>query len=244
LLKKENAPMKLGVNIDHIATLRQARKGFEPDPVHAAVLCEMAGADGITVHLRGDRRHIQNRDVELLKKTVSTRLNIEMAATSEMVEIAAGVQPWQVTLVPERPNEVTTEGGLDVVLNAAHLSQTVSRLSSHNIRVSLFVDPSLDNIRAAHKVGAKAVEINTNAYATARSEADRARALKSVDEAAKLGHKLELGVLAGHALNYRNVIAVSKLDLIEELNIGHAIMARAVFVGLERAVAEMKALLG
>jgi len=235
--------MKLGVNIDHIATLRQARKGAEPDPVHAAVLCELAGADGITVHLRADRRHIQGRDVELLKKTVATRLNIEMAATSEMVEIAAGVQPWQVTLVPERPNEVTTEGGLDVILNSAHIAQTVSRLSAHNVRVSLFVDPSLDNIRAAHKVGAQAVEINTNAYATARSEADRVHALRAVDEAAKMAHKLDLGILAGHALNYRNVEPIAGMRLIEELNIGHAIVARAVFVGLERAVAEMKALL-
>ncbi len=235
--------MKLGVNIDHIATLRQARKGSEPDPVHAAVLCELAGADGITVHLRADRRHIQGRDVELLKKTVATRLNIEMAATSEMVEIAAGVQPWQVTLVPERPNEVTTEGGLDVILNSAHIAQTVSRLSAHNVRVSLFVDPSLDNIRAAHKVGAQAVEINTNAYATARSEADRVHALRAVDEAAKMAHKLDLGILAGHALNYRNVEPIAGMRLIEELNIGHAIIARAVFVGLERAVAEMKALL-
>ncbi len=235
--------MKLGVNIDHIATLRQARKGVEPDPVHAAVYCEMAGADGITVHLRGDRRHIQIRDVEVLKKAVSTRLNIEMAATSEMVEIAAGVQPWQVTLVPERPNEVTTEGGLDVVINAAHLAQTVSRLSSHNIRVSLFVDPSLDNVRSAHKVGAQAVEINTNAYATARTEPDRVQALRAVDDAAKMAHKLGLGVLAGHALNYRNVGPIADMKLIEELNIGHALIARAVFVGLERAVAEMRALI-
>ena len=235
--------MKLGVNIDHIATLRQARKGAEPDPVHAAVLCELAGADGITVHLRADRRHIQGRDVELLKKTVATRLNIEMAATSEMVEIAAGVQPWQVTLVPERPNEVTTEGGLDVILNSAHIAQTVSRLSAHNVRVSLFVDPSMDNIRAAHKVGAQAVEINTNAYATARSEADRVHALRAVDEAAKMAHKLDLGILAGHALNYRNVEPIAGMGLIEELNIGHAIVARAVFVGIERAVAEMKSLL-
>jgi pyridoxine 5-phosphate synthase len=235
--------MKLGVNIDHIATLRQARKGTEPDPVHAAVLCELAGADGITVHLRGDRRHIQTRDVELLKRMVTTRLNIEMAATSEMVEISAGIQPWQVTLVPERPNEVTTEGGLDVTIHSAHLSQTTSRLAAHNIRVSLFVDPALDHIRAAHKVGAHAIEINTNAYATARSETDREHALRAVEDAAKLGHKLGLGVLAGHALNYRNVGPIAAIKLIEELNIGHAIMARAVFVGLERAVAEMKGLI-
>jgi pyridoxine 5-phosphate synthase len=235
--------MKLGVNIDHVATLRQARKGPEPDPVHAAVLCELAGADGITVHLRGDRRHIQVRDVEVLKRSVSTRLNIEMAATSEMMEIAAGIQPWQVTLVPERPNEVTTEGGLDVALNAAHLGQVVSRLAAHNVRVSIFVDPSLDGIRASHKAGAHAVEINTNAYATARSEAERAQALKAIDEAVKLASKLGMSVLAGHALNYRNVGPIAEMKSIEELNIGHAIIARALFVGLEGAVREMKALL-
>ncbi len=235
--------MKLGVNIDHVATLRQARKGIEPDPVHAAVLCEMAGADGITVHLRADRRHIQERDVELLKKTVATRLNIEMSAASEMVEVAAVVQPWQVTLVPEKPNEVTTEGGLDVVLNAALLRQVVSRLRGHNIRVSIFIDPSTENVRAVHKVGAQAVEINTNAYAVARSESERREALKAVEETVRLAGKLDLAVLAGHALNYRNVAPISRIDMIEELNIGHAIIARAVFVGLERAVAEMKALI-
>jgi pyridoxine 5-phosphate synthase len=235
--------MKLGVNIDHVATLRQARRGSEPDPVHAAVLCELGGADGITVHLRSDRRHIQDRDVDLLKRTISTRLNLEMAATSEMVEIAAGIQPWQATLVPERPNEVTTEGGLDVVLNSAHLHQAISRLNAHNIRVSLFVDPVLDHIRGAHKVGAQAVELNTNAYALARGEAEREKALRAVEESARLASKLGLSVLAGHALNYRNVGPVAAMPLLEELNIGHAILARAVFVGLERAVAEMKTLL-
>lgn len=235
--------MKLGVNIDHVATLRQARRGLEPDPVHAAVLCELGGADGITVHLRSDRRHIQDRDVELLKRTVTTRLNVEMAATSEMVEIAAAVQPWQVTLVPERPNEVTTEGGLDAVLNAAHLHGAINRLRAHNIRVSLFVDPILEQVRGAHKVGAQAVELNTNAYAVARSDADRSKALQALEEAARLASKLGLSVLAGHALNYRNVRPVAALETVEELNIGHAIVARALFVGLERAVAEMKGLL-
>jgi pyridoxine 5-phosphate synthase len=235
--------MKLGVNIDHVATLRQARKGTEPDPVHAAVLCELAGADGITVHLRGDRRHIQDRDVELLKRTIGTRLNIEMAATTEMLERAAAIQPWQVTLVPERPNEVTTEGGLDVVLNQAQLAQAAARLASHGIRVSLFVDPNLNTVRAAHKAGVQAVEINTNAYAVARTEAERAAALKAIDEAVRMGSKLGLGILAGHALNYRNVGPIAAMELVEELNIGHAIMARALFVGLQQAVAEMKALL-
>ncbi len=235
--------MKLGVNIDHVATLRQARRSVEPDPVHAAVLCELGGADGVTVHLRGDRRHIQDRDVELLKQTLSTRLNIEMAATSAMVEMAAAVQPWQVTLVPEQPNEVTTQGGLDVILNEGHVRQVVSRLASLHIRVSLFIDPALDQVRAAHKAGAQAVEINTNAYATARGEADRASALKAVEESARMAGKLGLGVLAGHALNYRNVGPVAALPLVEELNIGHAIVARALFVGLREAVAEMKSLL-
>jgi pyridoxine 5-phosphate synthase len=236
--------MRLGVNIDHVATLRQARKGSEPDPVHAAVLCELGGADGITVHLRGDRRHIQDRDVELLKKTISTRLNVEMAATSEMTEIAASVQPWQVTLVPERANEVTTEGGLDTVLHAAHLRQVISRLNAHSIRASLFVDPNPDAVRGAHKVGAQALEINTNSYAVARTDADRAVALRSVEESVRLASKLGLAVLAGHALNYRNVRPIARMELIEELNIGHAIMARALFTGLREAVAEMRALLG
>jgi pyridoxine 5-phosphate synthase len=235
--------MKLGVNVDHVATLRQARRAIEPDPVHAAVICELAGADGITVHLRGDRRHIQDRDVELLKQVISTRLNIEMAATSEMTEIAASVHPDQVTLVPERPNEVTTEGGLDVALNEAHVRQVVSRLLSHGMHISIFVDPSLDQVRAVHKVGAAAIEINTNAYATAPSPKEAADALRLVQESARLGKKLGLDVLAGHALNYRNVGPICATPEIEELNIGHAILARAVFTGLETAVREMKTLI-
>jgi pyridoxine 5-phosphate synthase len=235
--------MKLGVNVDHVATLRQARRAGEPDPVHAAVVCELAGADGITVHLRGDRRHIQERDVELLKQVVSTKLNIEMAATSEMTEIAASVHPDQVTLVPERPNEVTTEGGLDVALNEAHIRQVVSRLSSHGMQVSIFVDPSLDQVRASHKVGAGAIEINTNTYATAQGPGEEAEALRLVQESARLGRKLGLAVLAGHALNYRNVGPIRATPEIEELNIGHAIMARAMFTGLEAAVREMKSLI-
>ena len=234
--------MRLGVNIDHVATVRQARKGVEPDPVHAAVICELAGADGITIHLRGDRRHIQDRDLELLKKTITTRLNLEMAATSQMVEIAAAVQPHQVTLVPERAGELTTEGGLDVALNTAHVHQTVARLISHGIRVSVFIDPHLDQVRAAHKCGAQAIEINTNAYATSREQV-AAAPLKAVQEAARMAEKLGLSVLAGHALNYRNVGPIREIKEIEELNIGHAIIARSLFVGLERAVREMKDIL-
>lgn len=235
--------MKLGVNIDHVATLRQARMGFEPDPVHAACVCELAGADGITVHLRADRRHMQDRDVKLLKSAVSTRLNVEMAATTEMVEIAAEVQPWQVTLVPERPNEVTTEGGLDVLLNETHLKQVVDRLHSHNIRVSVFVDPHLDNVKGTHRIGAQALEINTNAYAIAKSRKEGANQLVKIKEAGRMADKLGIEVLAGHALNYRNVVPVTEVEEIAELNIGHSIIARAVFVGLERAVTEMKALM-
>ena len=235
--------MRLGLNVDHIATLRQARKGSEPDPVFAALLGELGGADAITVHLRADRRHIQERDVTLLKDAIQTKLNIEMAATNQMVEIAASVQPYQVTLVPEKPNEVTTEGGLDVLLNEAGLRQVIARLSSHNIKVSIFVDPHLDQIRACHKIGAHALEINTNAYAMAGTKKAVEETLKAVDETAKMASKLGLAVLAGHALNYRNVDRIVKIGEIEELNIGHAIIARAVFVGLREAVSEMKALI-
>jgi pyridoxine 5-phosphate synthase len=235
--------MRLGLNIDHIATLRQARKGNEPDPVFAALLGELGGADAITVHLRADRRHIQERDVSLLKDTIQTKLNIEMAATNQMVEIAASVQPYQVTLVPEKPNEVTTEGGLDVLLNEAGLRQVVSRLTSHNIKVSVFVDPHLDQVRASHKIGAHAIEINTNSYALAGMKKGVDDALKSVEETAKMASKLGLAVLAGHALNYRNVDRIVKIAEIEELNIGHSIIARAVFVGLKEAVSEMKELI-
>lgn len=236
--------MRLGVNIDHVATVREARKGAEPDPVHAAVLCELAGADGITVHLRGDRRHIQDRDVELLKRTITTRLNIEMAATSQMVEIAAAVQPYMVTLVPERHGEVTTEGGLDVALNQAHVNQAAGRLASHGVKVSLFVDPHLDQIRAAHKAGGHMVEINTNTYATARNPEEGQAALKAIQEASRLSAKLGMTVLAGHALNYRNVGPICAVPEIEELNIGHAIIARSLFTGLDAAVREMKRLMG
>ncbi|MCX7830686.1 MAG: pyridoxine 5'-phosphate synthase, partial [Acidobacteria bacterium] len=157
--------MRLCVNIDHIATLREARKSVEPDPVFAAQIAELAGADGITVHLRADRRHIQDRDVSLIKEVAKTKLNVEMASTNQMVEIMASIQPHQVTLVPEKPNEVTTEGGLDVILNEAQLRQTISRLNSHNIKVSIFVDPNLEQVKACSKIGAQAIEINTTAYA-------------------------------------------------------------------------------
>ncbi len=231
--------LRLGVNIDHVATLRQARRAAVPDPVHAAYLAEAGGADGITVHLRADRRHIQERDVELLRRTVKTRLNLEMAATEEMLRIALALEPDQVTLVPERPEELTTEGGLDVLGQHAALSVTRATLAQAGLEVSLFIDPVPEQVRATHALGATAFEINTAAYSEARGAARRA-ALAVVAEAARLGHELGLHVHAGHGLDYDNVAGLAGLPELVELNIGHAIVARAVLVGLERAVREMK----
>lgn len=230
---------RLGVNIDHVATLRQARRASEPDPVHAAVLAELGGAQGITVHLRSDRRHMQDRDVEILKQVVKTRLNIELAATQEMVRTALTVRPDQVTLVPERREEITTEGGLDVVLNSVQIKPTVRTLRDGRIRVSLFVDPDLEQVKQAHRVDAEAVEINTASYSEAQDERSRGAALQKVVDAARLGRKLGLEVHAGHGLSYRNVRPVAMLPEISELNIGHNVVARAVLVGMERAVREM-----
>ena len=230
---------RLGVNIDHVASVRQARRAPEPDPVHAAVLAELGGADGITVHLRADRRHVQDRDVEILRQVVKTRLNLEMAATQEMVRIALTVKPDQATLVPERREEVTTEGGLDVILNSAQLRPVVRTLQEGGIQVSLFVDPDLEQVKEAHKIDAQAVEINTAAYSDARDERSRETALRKVVDAARLGRKLALHVHAGHGLTYHNVRAIAALPEVGELNIGHNIVARAVLVGMERAVREM-----
>jgi pyridoxine 5-phosphate synthase len=230
---------RLGVNIDHVATLRQARRASEPDPVYAAMAAELAGAHGITVHLRGDRRHIQDRDVEILRKVVKTRLNVEMAATQEMVKIALTIKPDQVTLVPERREEVTTEGGLDVVLNSVQLKPVVRTLSEGGIHVSLFIDADLQQVKEAHKIGAPAIEINTASYAEAASDRARDEALRKLSDAARLGRKLGLAVHAGHALNYQNVGGLAALPEISDLNIGHSIVARAALVGMERAVREM-----
>jgi pyridoxine 5-phosphate synthase len=230
---------RLGVNIDHVATVRQARRASEPDPVHAAVLAELGGADGITVHLRQDRRHIQDRDVEMLRQVVKTRLNVEMAATQEMLRLALTVKPEQVTLVPERREELTTEGGLDVVLNSVQLRPVVKTLAEAGIDVSLFVDPDFEQVKEAHKIDARAVEINTAAYSDARDTRSRESALRRVLDAARLGRKLSLNVHAGHGLTYQNVGAVAALSEISELNIGHNIVARAMLVGMERAVREM-----
>ncbi len=235
--------MRLAVNIDHIATLRQARKADEPDPVAAAVICELAGAQGITVHLRGDRRHIQDRDIEMLRGTVSTHLNVEMASTREMVRVAQTHKPDQVTLVPERRDEVTTEGGLDVLLHKGNIKEIVDELQDSGIDVSIFVDPDLEQIRGCHRIGAPKIEINTGIFATNWRSPSRHEDLSRVATAARAARKLGLTVFAGHGLTYRNIDAIAMIEEIEELNIGHSIIARASLVGLHTAVTEMIALI-
>ena len=234
--------MRLGVNIDHVATVRQARLAPEPEPVAAAVLAELAGAHGITVHLRGDRRHIQERDLELLRQVVATKLNLEMAATPEMIDIAARVKPHQVTLVPEQPEELTTTGGLDVVRHRAALRIVVESVRRDGIRTSLFVDADLSQVQHSAEVGADAIEINTGPYADA-AEGARAEQVERVAAAAAAAGEQGMEVLAGHGLTYLNVGPIAAITAIEELNIGHSIVARAVLVGMERAVREMLALL-
>jgi pyridoxine 5-phosphate synthase len=230
---------KLGLNVDHIATVRQARGGIEPDPVTAAALGELAGAEGITIHLREDRRHIQDRDLEILRRTVKTKLNLEMAATQEMVRIALKVKPEQVTLVPEKRQELTTEGGLDVIVHAKLITDAVKRLRDGGIIVSLFVDPNQEQIKAANKTGADCIEIHTGAYAEAIGWPAQERELEAIDTAIKLARKVGLGVNAGHGLNYVNIKPLAAIGGIEEYNIGHSIIARALLVGLDRAVKDM-----
>ncbi len=233
--------LTLGVNIDHVATIRQARRAPEPDPIAAAVLAELAGANGITAHLREDRRHIQDRDVRVLRETVSTHLNLEMAATEEMVKIALEIQPDYVTLVPERREEVTTEGGLDIVGQLLRLQSVVDRLQSADIPVSLFIDPDSDQIKASQASGARFIELHTGTYANAVRAADRQQQLAQLATGCAEAIALGLRVNAGHGLTYQNVYPVACLSGMEELNIGHAIVSRAVLVGMERAVREMKA---
>ncbi|AFY84375.1 pyridoxine 5'-phosphate synthase [Oscillatoria acuminata] len=230
----------LGVNIDHIATIRQARGTVEPDPVAAATLVELAGADGITVHLREDRRHIQDRDVRLLRETVRTHLNLEMAATDEMVKIALDIKPDYVTLVPERREELTTEGGLDVAGQRDRMEGVVDTLQSAGIPVSLFIDADRAQIEASVEVKAQFIELHTGQYAEAKTEADRDRELAILAEGCNQAISSGLRVNAGHGLTYWNVYPIAKLLGMEELNIGHTIISRAVLVGLERAVREMK----
>jgi pyridoxine 5-phosphate synthase len=234
--------MRLAVNIDHVATVREARRAREPEPVIAAALAELAGAEGITVHLRGDRRHIKERDLDLLRNTVATKLNVEMAATAEMTAIAARVGVDQVTLVPERPQELTTEGGLDVVQNRAPVSEAAARLREAGIKVSVFINADPAQVAAAREAGVEAIEINTGPYADASPRA-RDALLSRVADAARAAEVAGLEVLAGHGLTYFNVRPIVAIPQIVELNIGHSIVSRAVLVGMERAVREMVALL-
>jgi len=232
----------LGINIDHVATLRQARRARYPDPVHAALLAEQAGADNITLHLREDRRHIQDADVATLAGLLQTRMNLEMANTTEMVAIASRIRPADCCLVPERRAEITTEGGLDVAANAAALRDSCAALAAAGIRVALFIDPDRDQVEASARVGAPVVELHTGQYAEGHG-ADAARELERLRDAARHAAQLGLEVHAGHGLHYQNVQPVAAIPQIVELNIGHAIVARAVFTGLEPAVREMKSLM-
>lgn len=234
---------KLGVNIDHVATVRQARGVTYPDPITAASIVELAGADGIVCHLREDRRHIQDRDLRLLRETVQTHLNLEMAATEEMIKIALLTRPDIVTLVPEKREELTTEGGLDVIKNFRSLKKAIQHLQKGGIPVSLFVDPHKEQIKAAEEVGALAIEIHTGHYCEAKTSAQADKELKRILDAVGVASQGNLRIAAGHGLNYVNVRRIAEIKEIEELNIGHSIIARAVLVGLDRAVREMIALI-
>jgi len=227
---------RLYINIDHVATLRQARRAQEPDPVAAATVCEAAGANGITAHLREDRRHIQDADIEKLKKSVKTYFNLEMACVAEMLELARRLKPDQVTLVPERREEITTEGGLDIISDPARIRNAVEALSDAGIRVSLFIDPTRAAVEQSKKLGVPAIELHTGSYS---HHPDSEATLDALGDSARRAAALGLAVHAGHGLNLRNVGAVAAIPEIEELNIGHSIISRALFVGLDRAVREM-----
>ncbi|MDQ7778754.1 MAG: pyridoxine 5'-phosphate synthase [Planctomycetota bacterium] len=235
--------MKLGVNVDHVATIRQARLAAEPDPVIAAAQAESGGADSIVIHLREDRRHIQDRDLRLMRQTVRTRLNLEMGTAREIVAIALEVRPDQVTLVPERRKELTTEGGLDVMAHRERVVEVVEGFDAKGIPASLFIDPIPEQIAAARQVGAKIIELHTGAYANATTPAARLAELKKLEQGARFAANLKLMVAAGHGLTYFNVTEVVAIREIGELNIGHSIIARAVLVGIDRAVREMKQLM-
>lgn len=230
---------KLFVNVDHVATLREARKTVEPDPVQASVLVEMAGAEGITVHLREDRRHVQENDLYLLRKTIKTNLNLEMAAIQEIVNIAKDVKPDFATFVPEKREEITTEGGLKVSQNMDKIKRSINILQREGIRVSLFVDPNIDEIQACYKLGADSVEINTGRYSEAKDSDEIDIEFEKILKAVNLALNLGLKVNAGHGLNYKNVKKIADINGISEFNIGHNIIARAIFIGLEKAVKEM-----
>jgi len=237
--------MRLGVNIDHVATVRQARLAKEPDLVRAAVLAEHAGADGITIHLREDRRHIQDRDVIVLRQIITTSLNLEMATSEEIINLALEVVPDMVTLVPEKREELTTEGGLNILEEGIRVktAKAIERLKEKKIPVSLFVDAKREVMKVAKEIGAEYVEIHTGKYADAETEAERKEELKNIEDATKAARALNLKVNAGHGLDYKNVDDIAKIKDIVELNIGHSIVARSIFVGLETAIKEMKELI-
>lgn len=235
--------MKLAVNVDHFATIREARRSNEPEPVLAALLAEQAGAEGIVCHIRSDRRHIKERDLKLFREAVKTKLNIEMAATEEMKRIALEIQPDVVSLVPERPEELTTEGGLNVISNEKHLAPHIKDLQKAGIKISIFADPDLKQIEVCRKLGVNLIEINTGKYADLKPGEDRDKALDEIRKAAEHGHKLGLEIHAGHGLDYKNILPVAAIPEITEFSIGFSIVARSAIVGIERAVKEMVALI-
>lgn len=236
--------IKLGINVDHVATLRQARLIKEPDPVEAAIIAEHAGADGITVHLREDERHIQHRDVSLLKEILKTRLNLEMSINQGIVKFACDIKPHMSTLVPEKREELTTEGGLDVVSNEKELSEAVKYLQNNNIKVSLFIDPDVKQIKAAKKIGVNIIELHTGSYAEAENDGDIWQELRKLIQAAEVARDSGMVVNAGHGLHYRNTKELcASIPFLNELNIGHSIIGRSVFVGISEAVKEMKRLI-
>ncbi|MGH7792352.1 MAG: pyridoxine 5'-phosphate synthase [Thermodesulfobacteriota bacterium] len=230
---------RLNVNIDHVATVRQSRRGAEPDPVLVAYLVELAGAEGVVVHLREDRRHIQDRDVRILKQTVKTKLNMEMAPTEDMVAIAIDIRPDMVTLVPEKREEITTEGGLNILADPETIVGVVNIIKKKGLFVSIFIDPDWEQIKAAKNTGADMVEIHTGSYAEAKNVGEKMEELKKIENSVGVSQKLGLRVSAGHGLNYINVTRISQIRGIEELNIGHSIISRSVIVGIEKAVKEM-----
>lgn len=234
---------KLGVNVDHIATLRQARRGFFPDPVYAAAVCERSGCDSIVAHLREDRRHINDRDIRRLKKTVKTKFNLEMSIAPEIVDIACGIKPHQVTLVPEKRRELTTEGGLDVFGHQEKLKRVIFKLSSRGIEVSIFIDPDKKQISAVPRTGAGIIELHTGRYAEAKTKAQRQGRFQEIVKAVEFARGLGLRVNAGHGLDYENVRMIAGIEGIEELNIGYSIICNSVFWGLENAVKKMRGLI-
>ncbi len=235
--------MKLGVNIDHVATLREARKGFEPEPAFAALVAEKSGADSIVAHLREDRRHIQDEDLVILKEILWGKLNMEMSISRDIVGTACRIKPHRATLVPEKRKELTTEGGLNITENFKRIEQAVKELLAAGIEVSLFIDPDKSQIEAAKKTGANSIEIHTGSYANSKNKPEFKTRTKEIELAASFAAKIGLRVFAGHGLNYENVIPIKNIHAIEELNIGHSIISRAVFVGLGQAVKEMKGLI-